>query len=84
MVRSANRTEGRAPTPRVGRSACATGKARDARALLRLLDEHDLFQPVAVRPSLKLDLGQLLAEQAATRIAEYIGTEGTTPASHDP
>ena len=48
------------------------GKLTEPEVLLRLLDEHDLFQPVAVRPSLRLDLERLSADQAATRIAEYI------------
>ena len=53
------------------------GKLTEPEVLLRLLDEHDLFQPVAIRPSLKLDLGRLSAEQAATRITEYIGSRNS-------
>lgn len=54
------------------------GKITEPEALLRLLDEHDLFQPVAIRPSLKLDLGELSADQAATRIAEYVSNAGSS------
>ncbi|HEX4526416.1 MAG TPA: AAA family ATPase [Gaiellaceae bacterium] len=56
-----------------GEERARHGKITEPAALLQLLDEHDCFQPVAVRPSLELDLGELSADEAAARIAEYVG-----------